>query len=104
MWYSQELNKQFFTHSEIRAAFPQVSFPDILTDEIIAELGVIELADSAPESVAAAKDAHNANIRQQIFALEANQGRALREVALGGNAARLQAIDDQIAALRSQLQ
>jgi hypothetical protein len=36
----------------------------------------------------------------QIAALEAAQGRAIREATLTGNKTRLQAIDDQIASLR----
>lgn len=47
----------------------------------------------------------NMLLKAQIIALEQTQHRALREWALGDKTAlaRLQALDDQIAALRSQL-
>lgn len=61
-------------------------------------------AEQIASNESAAKEGRNVHIKYQIASLESSQGRALREAALGGNKARLQAIDDQIAALRSQLQ
>lgn len=51
------------------------------------------------------KAATNAPILAQIATIEARQGRALREVALGqaGAVARMQTLDTQIVALRAQL-
>lgn len=42
-------------------------------------------------------------IAERIVALEARQARAIREAVLTGNSARLQAIDEEIAALRRLL-
>lgn len=46
---------------------------------------------------------HNAKIKMQIAALEATQSRSIREATLTGDKTRLQALDDEIAALRGQL-
>lgn len=40
MYYQQSENKTFTLHTEIRAAFPNVSFPQEMTDEMIADFGV----------------------------------------------------------------
>ena len=45
----------------------------------------------------------NNKVKAQIAALEAGQHRAIREATLTGDKTRLQKIDDDIAALRSQL-
>ena len=45
----------------------------------------------------------NGKIKAQISALEDQQGRAIREAVLTGDKTRLQKLDDDIAALRSQL-
>ena len=45
----------------------------------------------------------NNKIKAQIVALEAGQHRAIREATLTGDKTRLQKLDDDIAALRSQL-
>ena len=45
----------------------------------------------------------NNKIKAQIAALEAGQHRAIREATLTGDKTRLQKLDDDIAALRSQL-
>jgi hypothetical protein len=49
------------------------------------------------------KTTHNLSIEKQIQDVELNQPRAMREVALNisGGVERLQAIDDQISALRA---
>lgn len=44
-----------------------------------------------------------AEIKARILALEAGQGRAIREAALTGDRTRLQAIEEQIVELRAQL-
>ena len=45
----------------------------------------------------------NNKVKAQIAALEARQHRAIREATLTGDKTRLQKLDDDIAALRSQL-
>ena len=45
----------------------------------------------------------NAPIKAEIVALEATQHRAIREATLTGDKTRIQAIEDQIAALRAKL-
>ena len=45
----------------------------------------------------------NNKVKAQIAALEAGQHRAIREATLTGDKTRLQKLDDDIAALRSQL-
>ena len=45
----------------------------------------------------------NNKVKAQIAALEASQHRAIREATLTGDKTRLQKLDDDIAALRSQL-
>lgn len=45
----------------------------------------------------------NAPIKSEIVALEATQPRAVREATLTGDKTRLQAIEDQIAELRTKL-
>ena len=67
-----------------------------------------EIVDLDAETVAAnqlrAKEQHNNAIRQQIAAIEAGQARAVREASLGKDKKFLQGIEDQVAALRGQLQ
>ena len=48
-------------------------------------------------------DVANNKVKAQIVALEDQQGRAIREATLTGDKTRLQKLDDDIAALRSQL-
>lgn len=52
----------------------------------------------------ALKDAANVKIKAQIAKIESGQHRAVREATLTGDRARLQAIEDQIEALRKQLE
>ncbi len=49
MYFSPEQNKRFTAHHEIRAAFPTMSLPEVLTPEVFAYLGVFELQDNKPE-------------------------------------------------------
>jgi hypothetical protein len=67
-----------------------------------------EIVDLDAETVAAnqlrAKEQHNNAIRQQIAVIEAGQARAVREASLGKDKKFLQGIEDQVAALRGQLQ
>lgn len=49
MYFSPEQNKRFTAHHEIRAAFPTMSLPELLTPEVFAYLGVFELQDNKPE-------------------------------------------------------
>lgn len=75
------------------------------------EMGVwaYKLVPVPPEppvpTAAEIKAADNAKIQGKIAAIEAKQGRALREAALNraGALARLETVDAQIAALRAQL-
>lgn len=48
MWINQETKQTFTTHSEIRAAYPQVSLPAGLSDELIASMGLVAIAPPAP--------------------------------------------------------
>lgn len=48
-------------------------------------------------------EANNVKVKAQIAALESGQHRAIREATLTGDKTRLQKLDDDIAALRSQL-
>ena len=48
-------------------------------------------------------EANNVKVKAQIAAIEAGQHRAIREATLTGDKTRLQKLDDDIAALRSQL-
>ena len=48
-------------------------------------------------------EVENNKVKAQIAALEAGQHRAIREATLTGDKTRLQKLDDDIAALRSQL-
>ena len=41
MWINEQTLEIFRSHTEIRSAFPNVSFPPNITDEIIAEFGVL---------------------------------------------------------------
>ena len=43
MWINPTNEQIYTTHSEIRSAFPQVSLPAIITDALIAELGMDDL-------------------------------------------------------------
>lgn len=44
MWINPETKQTFANHSEIRAAYPQVSLPAELSDELIASMGLVEIA------------------------------------------------------------
>ena len=50
MYFRPKTEQIFQTHSEIRAAFPETSFPALLTDEIIQDFKakVIELLPDNP--------------------------------------------------------
>jgi len=73
--------------------------------QMVAAWGVVAL-DQAAIDVNRARDAErrNAGIKSQIHEIEHMQGRAIREFALTGDSARLQGIEDRIAALRGQLE
>ena len=43
MYYIKKQNKLVELHSQIREAFPNVSFPEILTDDLLAEFEVYQL-------------------------------------------------------------
>lgn len=43
MWVRTTDNKIYYTHSEIRAAFPEISFPEILNEESIEFAGLAEI-------------------------------------------------------------
>lgn len=48
MWINPTNQQVFATHSEVRAAFPNVSMPANLTEEIIDSLGFAPIAQAAP--------------------------------------------------------
>lgn len=48
MYFRPETQQIFQTHSEIRAAFPGVSFPSVMTDEDIASVGVHTVTQVQP--------------------------------------------------------
>lgn len=45
MWFEQATKRVFNTHSDIRMARPDVSLPLVLTDEVIASLGLLPMVD-----------------------------------------------------------
>lgn len=47
MYYQPSENKTFILHSDIRAAFPNISFPTIITDNILEEVGVYPLISTS---------------------------------------------------------
>lgn len=49
MYFRPETEQIFQTHSEIRTAFPDTSFPALLTDEIIQDFGVFPITQVTPE-------------------------------------------------------
>lgn len=102
----------------------------LATPELRTAVGVVEIADdTAPEDYSEdtyfrtedwnatqrpyiiytrksdeqINEANNVKVKAQIAALEACQHRAIREATLTGDKTRLQKLDDDIAALRSQL-
>ena len=48
MWINQETQQTYANHSEIRAAYPQVSLPAELSDGFIASLGLVATEPPAP--------------------------------------------------------
>lgn len=48
MWYQPSENRTFTLHSEIRAAFPNTSFPINLTDEMLNGFGVYPVTQITP--------------------------------------------------------
>lgn len=49
MWINPETGQVFQAHYEIRSAFPQVSFPDSMTEQNIADMGLLPVqATPAP--------------------------------------------------------
>lgn len=67
--------------------------------------GMVRYVDGAlvvgPQAL---KTANNTKLKAQIAKIESGQHRAVREATLTGDRARLQAIEDQIEALRKQLE
>lgn len=52
MFYQASQDCYFENHSEIRAAFPNVSLPANLTDELLTELGIVAISESdLPEAM-----------------------------------------------------
>lgn len=52
MWYYPNTLTVFTTHHEIRAAFRQhYSLPDVLTDDVIASLGIVAVSDDPEPAV-----------------------------------------------------
>ena len=49
MYFRPKTEQIFQTHSEIRAAFPETSFPALLTDEIIQDFDVFPITQVTPE-------------------------------------------------------
>lgn len=47
MWINTSTQQTYHSHTEIRAAFPQTSLPTVLTDEVLATLQVLPVADVA---------------------------------------------------------
>jgi len=48
MWFKPSTQKVFGTHWEIRADFPQTSFPSELTDAVLESIGVYPMVGNAP--------------------------------------------------------
>lgn len=46
MWINEKSLATYRTHAEIRNAFPNVSFPPAMTDEVIADFGVVPVRTS----------------------------------------------------------
>lgn len=109
MYFKPETQTAFQTHSEIRVAHPDVSFPASITDETLAAHGIYPLTDGHDfgEVAQAALDAKAVQAIEQrkqailadLAALDTKSIRALRE----GHRARIDALEEQAQALRTEL-
>jgi len=128
MYIELSTGNTYALHSEIRDMLKQVSLPEVLTDEMLAEHGFLLApnydqitqgcrinASGQPEVYAldeatvlanqeAAKQRANDSIKQQIAEIERGQARAIREATLTGETSYLAQIEVQIVNLRAQLQ
>lgn len=48
MWIDQTTQHVFKYHQEIRDAFPNTSFPSVMTDEVLASVGVVPVIQMTP--------------------------------------------------------
>lgn len=51
MWIDPNTLHTYTTHAEIRAAFKQISFPTVISDESIASVGLLPVAVTTPPSI-----------------------------------------------------
>lgn len=109
MYFQPSTQTVFTHHHDIRVAFPNVSFPAVISDETLAEFGVFPLTtghDFGPVAQAALDEqaALTVQLRKQailaeLSAIDAKSIRALRE----GNASRIAELETQAQALRTEL-
>lgn len=71
MYIRPETNQTFITHSEIRSAFPGVSFPSEMRDEILAEHGVFPVITLDPPEFDSAT--HTTDLSAPSFNAQANR-------------------------------
>lgn len=71
MYIRPETNQTFITHSEIRSAFPSVSFPSEMRDEVLAEHGVFPVITLDPPEFDSAT--HTTDLSAPAFNAQANR-------------------------------
>ena len=112
-------------HFDVRRLFPEVSLPEVLTDENLAEFGFATVLEPTPPTydpeqaslaegpvvvangvwtltwqlVPLSPEALRSIALGKVQALEAQQARAIREAVLTGDKTRLAALEKQIAEL-----
>ena len=109
MYFKPDTQTAFSTHSEIRTAHPDVSFPQSISDEVLAAHGVYVLSAGHDfgEVAQAALDAQAAQAVQQrkqailaeLQIIDLKSIRALRE----GYQPKIDELDAQAAALRAEM-
>jgi hypothetical protein len=74
MYIKLDTNQVFTTHSEIRLAFPNMSFPPVITDELLAEHGVFVVNIIQPTEIDTATQ--TSELGSPVFNAEANRWEA----------------------------
>lgn len=109
MYFKPETQTAFTTHSDIRAAHPDVSFPASISDDTLAAHGIHPLTDehdfgevaqaALDEQAAMAVQARKQAILADLATIDTKSIRALRE----SNATRIAELEAQAVDLRAEL-
>lgn len=102
--YAEVATDYYIVTADDGRSFGQIKLnPDLTVDQEIARSVATQWGPGFVSSRPPTEAERVLRIQAEIFALESSQARAIREAILYGTLAPLQAIEDQIVALRNEL-